>query len=326
MSLFKQSLLKKVMVLPITAALLVSPFSVAKDLNYPTKNLKYTIAFGPGGGNDLMSRTVVEILKKYKFYKKNIRVDNLAGGSGAVGFNYVAQQAGNPYHLTSTSGNFLGTPLVSNTGWTYQDFTPIGLLAQDAMFIVVRADSQFASAKEFVEYAKNNRITIGGTGAAGPERVVASLFAEAAGFNYDYVPSQDSGGLITSLTSKSIDAIIANPSEVSGQITAGNFRPLAYSEAQRSTIYKDVPTFKEQGYNFAFSLPRGVVMPNNVDKDIQQWWVETLKKVVNTPEWKDYLETNSLSGNTIWGDDFSDNLAATNADFKRILTQIGAIK
>ncbi|GAM64425.1 tricarboxylate transport protein tctC [Vibrio ishigakensis] len=282
------SLLKKFAVVPLVAAVLASPVSFAKDLNYPTKRLNYTIAFGPGGGNDLMSRTVVDILKKYKLYDRNIRVDNLAGGSGAVGFNYVAQQSGNPYHLTSTSGNFLGTPLVSNTGWTYEDFTPIGLLAQDAMFIVVRADSQFKSAKEFAEYAKNNRITIGGTGAAGPERVVASLFAETAGFKYDYVPSQDGGGMVTSLTSKSVDAIVANPSEVSGQIKAGNFRPLAYSEAQRSTIYKDVPTFKEQGYDFAFSLPRGVVMPDNVDADVQQWWVETLQKVVET-----------LSGKTI---------------------------
>ncbi|WP_026973095.1 Bug family tripartite tricarboxylate transporter substrate binding protein [Aliagarivorans marinus] len=320
------SLLKKFIALPVLAATLATSMSVASELDYPTKRLNYTIAFGPGGGNDLMSRTVVDILKKYKFYDKTIRVDNLAGGSGAVGFNYVAQQQGNPYHLTSTSGNFLGTPLVSNTGWTYQDFTPIGLLAQDAMFIVVRADSDFQSASDFVEYAKHNRVTIGGTGAAGPERVVASLFAEAAGFDYDYVPSQDGGGMVTSLTSKSVDAIVANPSEVSGQITAGNFRPLAYSESQRSTVYQDVPTFKEQGYDFAFSLPRGVVMPSEVDPAVQQWWVETLQKVVDTPEWQDYLTTNSLSGNTVWGEDFAKNLAATNADFKRVLTQIGAIK
>ncbi len=320
------SLHKTFVAAPVLAAILISPMSIAKDLDYPTKRLNYTIAFGPGGGNDLMSRTVVDILKKYDFYDNTIRVDNLAGGSGAVGFNFVAQKKGNPYHLTSTSGNFLGTPLVSNTGWTYEDFTPIGLLAQDAMFIVVRADSQFENAKDFVEYAKSNRVTVGGTGAAGPERVVASLFAEAAGFSYDYVPSQDGGGMVTSLTSKSVDAIVANPSEVSGQIKAGNFRPLAYSEAQRSTIYTEVPTFKEQGYDFSFSLPRGVVMPDGVDSRVQQWWVNTMKKVVETQEWKDYLNTNSLSGNTVWGEDFAKNLAATNADFKRVLTQIGAIK
>lgn len=320
------SLLKRFIILPMALSVLVTAPSFAKDMNYPVERLNYTIAFGPGGGNDLMSRTVVDILKKYNYYPNNIRVDNLAGGSGAVGFNHVAQQKGNPYYLTSTSGNFLGTPLISNTGWTYEDFTPVGLLAQDAMFLVVRADSDFKSAKDFVEYAKSNRVVMGGTGAAGPERVVASLFAEKAGFDFDYVPSQDGGGMVTSLTSHSVDAIVANPSEVSGQIKAGNFRPLAYSEEQRSTVYLDVPTFKEQGYDFAFSLPRGVVMPKGVSAEVQQWWVDTLKKVVVTEEWKNYLKTNSLSGNTVWGQDFEKNLAHTNADFKRILTQIGAIK
>jgi tripartite-type tricarboxylate transporter receptor subunit TctC len=320
------SLLKRFVILPLTLSVLATVPSFAKDMDYPKERLNYTIAFGPGGGNDLMSRTVVDILKKYNYYPKNIRVDNLAGGSGAVGFNHVAQQKGNPYYLTSTSGNFLGTPLISNTGWTYEDFTPIGLLAQDAMFLVVRADSDFKSAKDFVEYAKTNRVVMGGTGAAGPERVVASLFAEKAGFDFDYVPSQDGGGMVTSLTSHSVDAIVANPSEVSGQIKAGNFRPLAYSEEQRSTVYVDVPTFKEQGYDFAFSLPRGVVMPKGVSSEVQQWWVDTLKKVVVTEEWKNYLKTNSLSGNTVWGQDFEKNLAHTNADFKRVLTQIGAIK
>ena len=53
---------------------------------------------------------------------------------------------GNAYSITSTSGNFLATPIVSDTGWTYRDFTPIGLLAQDAMFLVVRSDSAFSFA------------------------------------------------------------------------------------------------------------------------------------------------------------------------------------
>ena len=58
------SLLKKFVVLPVMAAVLTSPLTLAKDIDYPTKRLNYTIAFGPGGGNDLMSRTVVDILKK----------------------------------------------------------------------------------------------------------------------------------------------------------------------------------------------------------------------------------------------------------------------
>lgn len=317
---------KKILVLGALLAFALSP-AVSMAEEYPSKQLDYTIAFGPGGGNDLMSRTVVEILNKYDLFGgQNIRVENRAGGSGAIGFNYVAQKKGNPYHATSTSGNFLGTPIVSDTGWTYKNFTPIGLLAQDAMFLVVRSDSEFQTLKDLVEYAGKKNLKIGGTGAAGPERVVAGLFAKAAGIEFTYVPSQDDGGLITSLTSSSIDAIVANPSEVSGQVAAGNFRALGYSELNRSTVFPAVPTFTEQGYEFDFALPRGVVLPADVSVEVRDWWVATLKKVVETPEWNDYLTTKGLSGNTIWGDDFATYLEKTDADFRGILTSLGIIK
>ncbi len=303
------------------------PLAQVQADSYPAEELNYTVAFGPGGGNDLMSRTVVDILKTHELFNgQNIRVENRDGGSGAIGFNYVAQQRGNPYHATSTSGNFLGTPIVSNTGWTYRDFTPIGLLARDAMVLAVRSDSGYETLQAFVDAAAEKNMKIGGTGAAGPERVVAGLFAKAADIDFTYVPSQDEGGLVTSLTSSSIDAIVANPSEVIGQVSAGNFRLLGYSERERSTVFPDVPTFAEQGYDFEFSLPRGVVMPADIPVEVRDWWVETLKQVVDTPEWNEYLTTKGLSGNTIWGDEFGHYLERTDADFRGVLTEIGVIK
>ena len=311
----------------VLSVLLIAPMASSADTDYPTKQLNYTIAFGPGGGNDRMSRTLVKILNKHDLFGgQNIKVENIEGGSGAVGWNYVVRQKGNPYHITSTSGNFLATPLVSDTGWTYKNFTPVALLAQDAMFLVVRSDSKIKTLENFIEHAKKNRVLIGGIGVAGPDRVVAGLFAKAAGIDFVYVPAQDEGGMITSLTSKSVDAVVSNPSEVAGQIEAGNFRALAYSEAKRSTVYPDVPTFKEKGFDFSFSLPRGVVLPPENSDKVVDWWVATLKKVVETPEWKEYLQKNSLSGNTVWGKDFGVYLEKTDGQFRQILTDIGVLK
>ncbi|WP_299506986.1 tripartite tricarboxylate transporter substrate binding protein [uncultured Roseobacter sp.] len=293
--------------------------------SYPSERLTYTIAFGPGGGNDRMSRTVVDILKKYELYPGNIVVENREGGSGAVGFSFVKNKAGDPYAATSTSGNFIGTPLVSDTDWTYADFTPIGLLASDAMFLVVRTDSDFGSIDEFVEAAKAGRVTIAGSGSAGPERVTASLFAQAAGIEYEYVPIGSGGELVTALTSGSVDAVVANPSEVAGQMEAGTFKALAFSDSARSTNHPNIPTFQELGYDFSFSLPRGVVLPPDLDPAVQDWWVATLQKVVETPEWREYLVTSGMSGNPIWGEEFGAYLADTSTKYEAVLKDIGAI-
>lgn len=310
--------------LAVAATLALSaPAALGGD--YPSDRLTYTIAFGPGGGNDRMSRTIVDILKTYELFPGDIIVENREGGSGAVGFSFVKRQAGNPYSATSTSGNFIGTPLVADTDWTFADFTPVGLLASDAMFLVVRSDSDFATLDDVVVAAKSGRFTIAGSGSAGPERVTASLFAQAAGIDYEYVPIGSGGELVTALTSGSVDAIVANPSEVAGQIEAGSFTALAFSDAARSTNHPDIPTFRELGYDFDFSLPRGVVLPPELDPAVQAWWVATLQKAVDTPEWQEYLVTNGMSGNPIWGDEFGAYLEETSAKYEAVLKQIGAI-
>lgn len=298
--------------------------AVADD--YPSERLTYTIAFGPGGGNDRMSRTVVDILRQYDLYSGDIVVENREGGSGAVGFSYVSRKVGDPYRLTSTSGNFIGTPLVADTDWTYADFTPIGLLASDAMLLVVRSDSDFDSVDAFVEAAKAGRVTIAGSGSAGPERVTAALFAQAAGIGFEYVPIGSGGELVTALTSGSVDAVVANPSEVAGQLEAGTLSALAFSDSARSTNNPDVPTFRELGYDFSFSLPRGVVMPSGLKPEVQSWWISKLQKVVETPEWQEYLVTNGMSGNPIWGAEFGTYLKETSDQYRATLVKIGAIK
>src|ERR671911_485377 len=65
--------------------------------DYPEEPLEWTVAFGPGGGNDIMSRTIVDILKKEKLYPEDITVENVDGGSGAKGWGRVYGEAGNPY-------------------------------------------------------------------------------------------------------------------------------------------------------------------------------------------------------------------------------------
>ncbi len=68
----------------LAAIALASAPALAQD-RYPSKRLNWTIAFGPGGGNDIMSRTLISIIEKYKLYPETIVAENRAGGSGAVG-------------------------------------------------------------------------------------------------------------------------------------------------------------------------------------------------------------------------------------------------
>jgi putative tricarboxylic transport membrane protein len=311
------------------AALLAAPLMAAAPAaaqDYPSEQLNATIAFGPGGGNDIMSRTLISILEKYDLYPADIVAENRPGGSGAVGWGYVHSQAGNPYHISTTSGSFITTPLQADTPWSPTTFTPIALLATDDLLLLVNSESGITSLDQFIEQAKQESPTIGGIGAVNVDFIVPTVFAEKAGFEFEYVSFNAQGELITALLSNSVDAIMSNPGEVLGLIESGDMVPLAYSGEGTPEALGEVPTFAEAGYEIGVSLPRGLILPPDVPEEAQQWWIETMKKVVETPEWEEYIDKNLLTENVRYGDDFRDFLENTQNAFAEILREHGAIK
>ena len=320
-----KSLSRRLSLLALTA-LLVSLLgtSFAQD-DYPSERLNWTIAFGPGGGNDIMSRTIIEILEKYGWYDGEIVATNREGGSGAVGWGYLYGQTGNPYHISTTSGSYITTPLQADTPWSPTDFTPVALLASDNLLLLVRGDSEIDSFEEFIESARQDSPSIGGIGAVNVDYIVPALLAEQAGFEFDYVSFNAAGELNTALLSGSLDAIVSNPAEVLGLVESGDMKALAFSGPVPPEGV-DVPTFEEAGYPVNVSMPRGLILAADVEPEVQQWWIDTIKKVVETPEWQAYIENNQLTEDVRYGDEFFDMLSNTQDAFERILREQGAIE
>ena len=82
----------------------------------------------------------------------------------------------------------------------------------------------------------------------------------------------------------------------------------------------------ELGHDLGISMPRGLVMPPDVPKEAQDWWIAAMKKVVETPEWKEYIEKQLLTENVLYGEDFRAFLQRTQGTFGDILKKSGAIK
>jgi putative tricarboxylic transport membrane protein len=312
--------------LAAAAALALAVAPAQSQDRYPSKRLDWTIAFGPGGGNDIMSRTLISILEKYKLYPGNIIAENKPGGSGAKGWGFLFSQKGNPYHVSTTSGSFITTPLQANTPWQPTSFTPVALLATDDMLMLVNKDSKIRTLQDFVAAAKARSPSIGGIGAVNIDFIVPKLVSEKAGFTFSYVSFNKQGELITALLSGALDAAMSNPGEVLGLLQSGDMRALAYSGKSTPAALGNVPTFASQGYDIGISLPRGLVLPPEVPKEAQQWWIETMKKVVQTPEWKAYIDKQLLTENVLYGEDFRSFLQKTQGTFADILRKSGAIK
>ena len=296
--------------------------SASSESEYPSEEMELTIAFGPGGGNDLMARTLVDIIEQHELYPESIVPENKDGGSGAVGWGYVANQKEDPYHMSTTSGSFITTPLQSEPGWTYEDFTPIALMATDDPILVVNDDSEYETLDEIIEAAKTEELVIGGVGVANTPRMITETLKEEEGLNLEYVPFNEEGQLLSGLTSENLDVILSFPNGVLGQLESGDMRAIAYTGEERLSDFPDIPTFIEEGIEITFPMPRGLILPGDVDEDVREWWIDTMKEVAETDEWSKYIEENHLTEKQLYGDDFSEYLSDTSEEFKNILDEI----
>ena len=293
---------------------------------YPSQDMEWTIAFGPGGGNDIMARTMVDIIQKSDLYPENIVVENREGGSGATGWGYLLGQSGTGYGISTTSGSFLTTPLQADTGWTYEDFTPVGLLAADNALLLTSPETGVENFEDWVAYAKEKgRVVVGGIGTINVDYILHQLIADAEGYEIEYIPYNEEGQVQTSLLSGALDAMVSNPGSIMGQVEAGEMTPLLFTGPERLDDLPDVPTGEENGITDLPSMPRGLILPPDAPEAAQQWWIDTMKDVVETDEWQKYLDDNQLVEDVRWGDDFTAYLDDTTGALEKTLTEVGAL-
>jgi putative tricarboxylic transport membrane protein len=295
--------------------------------NYPSKDLDWTIAFGPGGGNDIMARTMVKIINDKKLYSGGkIVVENREGGSGATGWGHLFKQKGSGYGISTTSGSFITTPLQANTGWKPQDFTPVGLFATDDALFVVPGKSPITSWQQWVDHAKQKgTVAVGGIGTVNVDFIIHAILADTAGYKIDYVPFNEEGQLQTALLSGSLDGMVSNTGSILGQVQANKVRPLLFTGKQPLPALPQVPTGESLGFKNLPAMPRGLILPPDAPQAATDWWITTMKTVVATPEWREYLKSNYLTEDVRWGADFGTFLGTTSEEFKRVLTEKGAL-
>jgi len=294
--------------------------------DYPSKELDWTIAFGPGGGNDLMARKLVQIIQDEKLYPADIAVENREGGSGATGWGYLMSKAGDPYNISTTSGSFLTTPLQADPGWTYKDFTHVGLMATDDALLLVDGKSNIKTFEDWVNFAKGKgKVIVGGIGTVNVDYILHALIAKHEGYEIEYVPYNEEGQVQTSLLSGALDAMVSNPGSILGQVEAKEMTPLLFTGQERLAALPDVPTGKDKGMTDLPSMPRGLILPPEVPDFARDWWIKSMQQVVKSDEWNSYLAENYLTRDELWGDDFTTYLEKTTNEFESTLKEQGAL-
>ena len=283
----------------VLAATLLAVSSPGLAQKYPSKTVEVVVPYAPGGGTDNLMRTITGIIDENKWSPQPLNVVNRAGGSGAIGFNYLINKKGDSHVIAGATPMIVSGKIEGRLPGNHRDaMTVLMIVAIDELMLSVRDESPFKTIEDFVKAAKAKPggLTVGGTATLTEDHIFTYLFEKAAGIQVKYVPFNSGGEVTASLMGGHIDAAVENPNEIVAQIEAKKARNLAVAAQKRLKDAPDVPTFAEKGYKFYWEQMRGVVGPAKMDPAAVKWWQDTLKKVVATPKWQnDYIKRNLLT-------------------------------
>ena len=301
----------------------------------PSKPVELVVPAGTGGGADQMSRLIQGIVIKHKLMKQSMIVVNKAGGAGAEGFIDVKEAKGDPHKIIITLSNLFTTPMATGVPFNWKEMTPVTMMALDQFVLWVNAETPYKTAKDYIAAVKAagpNKMKMGGTGSKQEDQIITVGLEKATGTKFIYIPFQGGGAVAVQLVGKHIDSTVNNPIEAVSQWRAGALRPLCvfddtrmpYKEKVTDTMsWGDIPTCKESGVPTDYVMLRGIFMAPGVTPDQVAYYNDLLKKVRETPDWKDFMEKGAFNTTALAGADFVKWLVAAEATHLQLMTEAG---
>jgi putative tricarboxylic transport membrane protein len=283
----------------IALVLLVSLAGTAFAQGFkPTRPIEVVVHTGPGGGSDLLARSVVAMIEKEKLVPVRMQVVNKAGGGSTVAASYLAEKAGEAHTIGFFTGVWLTSPLTSTEAKvTLRDLTPISRLVLEPALIAVKADAPFKTLGDFVAAAKEKpgQLKQSGGSVTSRDNVVRQLLQKSSGARWVFISFPGGGERIAALLGGHVNMMVIEPNEAGEHIRAGNIRLLAQVADRRLAAFPNVPTLKEAGFDVpAVPQVRGVVAPPGIPAANVAYWEDVFRRLTRTASWKKYLEDNQF--------------------------------
>jgi tripartite-type tricarboxylate transporter receptor subunit TctC len=309
---------KPLLALAMGTTALLGAFAAPADAAWqPTRPVEFIVPAGTGGGADQMARVIQGIVTKHNLMPTAMVVINKAGGAGGEGFLDVKGARGNPHKLVVTLSNLFTTPLATGIPFGWKDLTPVAMMALDEFVLWVNADTPYKTSQDYVKAIKAappGQFKMGGTGSKQEDQIITVALEKSTGAKLTYIPFKGGGEVAVQLVGGHVDSTVNNPIEAVAQWRAGKLRPLCVFDEKTlpypdkiagDAAWGDVPTCKSQGLDVEYLMLRGIFMPPGVTKEQVDYYVDLMKKVRETPEWKQLMHDGAFNQTFMAGDDYA---------------------
>jgi len=262
--------------------------------DYPSHAIHLVVPFAPGGGTDIVARTIGQ--KLGEAWKQPVVVENRAGGNGTIGANTVAKSSPDGYTLSMITASHSVNVTLQGSKHPYDllaDFAPISQVTRQPYVLVVNPNLPVKSVKGLVALAKSKpgRLTYGSSGIGGTSHLSGALFCSLADIQMTHVPYRGGEPAMTDVITGQIDMLFSTRLQSRGFVDAGKLRPLAVTTATRSPAMPDLPTMEEAGVRgYEVAGWYGVLAPAGTAPAIVNKLNREIARIVHLPDVAEKME------------------------------------
>jgi tripartite-type tricarboxylate transporter receptor subunit TctC len=260
--------------------------AVAQD-TYPTRPIRILVAFAPGGGTDLVARTVANAMSP--LLGQPVVVENRPGAGGNLATDAAAQSRPDGY--TVLMGNHgpmsVNVSLFRNLRTNPETaLEPIGLVADAPLVVVVGPKSRAQTMGELLAEIRAGRgdITYGSASNGSASHLAAALLLQMTGLEAEHVPFRGAGPALTDVVAGHLHFMITTLPSVVGLIQGAQVRALAVTGESRMALYPDIPTVAETVPGYKATAWYGLLVPRGTPPAVQARLSGALRAALANPE------------------------------------------
>jgi len=245
-----------------------SALASAQANDYPNRPIELIVAYGAGGGTDVLARAFSDA--SHKHIGQNITVVNKPGASGAIGLTDVLNARPDGYKIAMVTAELTTLPHIGVIKFTHEDFAAIAMLNADPAAITVKADAPWNTVEEFLAAARKapGEFRVGNGGIGSIWHLAAAAVEDKTGVKFSHIPYAGAAPASLSLLGGHIEALAVSAAEVSVHVAAGKLKTLAVMADKRLKGFDSVPTLKERNIDVSISVWRGLCAPKNTPPEI----------------------------------------------------------
>ncbi len=321
--------MKKILAILLTLALVCS-LSAAAFADYPDKPITAINPWGAGGGTDNCLRAFCAALEKQ--LGVTITVDNRTGASGVTGHEAIADADPDGYTIGMITWELASYLPLDMSEYTYENYIPLCRVNTDAAAITVNTawakENNITDLASFITYCADHpgEVKMGGSSAGSVWHVAGGYLMNATGIDIQMVAYPDgAASAVKAAAQNEINGVTVSAAEARSFVESGDLTMLGVMDTVRNSVFPDVPTCEEQGYDCFYATQRGMGLPLGVDDAV----FEVLSKACAAAiEDADFIATMEALGQKIDyldGPAYGEYLAQAAVDVPAAMAVVGLI-